>query len=607
MISVLSFLFVLSYSFAQDVKVNGGSVGASTSGALEITPTLSLGSFPSILVDAIDNSAVNGYGFFVSGNVTPSVSNMSRHTQISTGNADSRFTLKCGDPTDFAPRLQMISGDDIAGVSRGSAIFDYGSFNYDNSATGFFAMRFMAQGGPPIEMIRASGADGVYLVHNGGLVGVGTNSPQELLHVAGTIRSDVLTGVTTQNVGADADGNLVIYPISGTGGSGCWTTDADSCYSGNFVGVGVLPGGTPLAGLAQFYAVAASPDTAQDIGRYGLIGYTEFERADGAGAAGVFQAPTVVDGAGVAGFANRFDGWGFGVSGTGGYVGTAGYCFPVNTFGGAQQAYGLIGIVTGGDTNAVGSLNIGVYGEADGAEMNWAGYFVGDVFASEQYLISDRRMKKNIRPLKDGLETIMQLEGHSYEFKEGNPFHQSSGTHYGFVAQEVEKVIPEAVLDASHVDGPIREDGKVIRDEEAIPIKAVNYQSLLPFMVEAIKEQQAMISMQQEEISLLREEIRVLKGEKGSDSPSIDDARLFQNVPNPTDGQTWIPYFLAEGSVGEIQIVNTSSGVVVERIGLKGAGHGQVDVNMEAYSGGVYVYQLVVGGEIVGSKKLVLQ
>jgi len=202
---------------AQTVKTTGGTLGSSTQAALEVSSATSMGTTPALVVDLTDDNAVNGYGFFVAGNATPALSNTAKHTQISTGDADSRMTLKCGDASDFAPRLQMISGNDIGTVSRGSAIFDYGSFNFNTASTAFFAMRYMPNAGAPVEMIRASSDQTVALAHNAGMVGIGTSTPQELLHVAGTVRSDDLAGSGVRNVAADANGNLVISTTSGGG------------------------------------------------------------------------------------------------------------------------------------------------------------------------------------------------------------------------------------------------------------------------------------------------------------------------------------------------------------------------------------------------------
>ena len=231
----------------QTVKTSGGSVGTSTQAALEISSGTSLGTTPALVVDVTDDNAVNGYGFFVAGNATPSLGNAAKHTQISTGDADSRMTLKCGEASDFAPRLQMISGNDVGGTSNGAAIFDYGSRNFDASATAFFSMRYMPTAGAPVEMIKATPTT-VLLAHQSGMVGVGTSSPEELLHVAGTVRSDDLSGSGIRNVGADADGNLVISAGSGGGGADTdWVQGSGVVYNTtDLIGIGT---NSPLSAL----------------------------------------------------------------------------------------------------------------------------------------------------------------------------------------------------------------------------------------------------------------------------------------------------------------------------------------------------------------------
>ena len=57
---------------------------------------------------------------------------------------------------------------------------------------------------------------------------------------------------------------------------------------------------------------------------------------------------------------------------------------------------------------------------------------------------SDKRLKKNIKSLDatDMLNALLQLQGVTYEWKAKD---RPSGTHYGFVAQNMEEVFPELV------------------------------------------------------------------------------------------------------------------------------------------------------------------
>ncbi len=86
---------------------------------------------------------------------------------------------------------------------------------------------------------------------------------------------------------------------------------------------------------------------------------------------------------------------------------------------------------------------------------------------------SDRRLKKDIQPLENALQKLMQLQGYQYYWKD---MQKDSAQQIGVVAQELEKVYPALVK--------MRSDG----------YKGVNYDGLIPVLIEAIKEQQKIIS-----------------------------------------------------------------------------------------------------------------
>ena len=106
----------------------------------------------------------------------------------------------------------------------------------------------------------------------------------------------------------------------------------------------------------------------------------------------------------------------------------------------------------------------------------------GDVVIS-----SDARLKSNIVSLGRTLAKILQIDGKSYTKKKD----ESEKQKIGLLAQDIEKVFPDLV-------------------SESNGIKSVNYQGLVPVLINALKEQDNRISNQQIEIEELRNMLKAL-------------------------------------------------------------------------------------------------
>lgn len=100
--------------------------------------------------------------------------------------------------------------------------------------------------------------------------------------------------------------------------------------------------------------------------------------------------------------------------------------------------------------------------------------------------VSDFSVKKNIQPINYGLETIMQLNPVSFEYKDGWK-NYGKGTQIGFIAQEVQNVLPNSTFITPKT-------GKM----------GYNEIDLVPILVKAVQEQQ-------EEIDSLKKEVNKLK------------------------------------------------------------------------------------------------
>lgn len=107
---------------------------------------------------------------------------------------------------------------------------------------------------------------------------------------------------------------------------------------------------------------------------------------------------------------------------------------------------------------------------------------------------SDGNLKKNIQNLDYGIKEVMNMKPISYYWKEeiNGKYDQNSPKELklGFSAQELEKIIPEAVV--SQVKVRSIENGPFDKKMDT-QYKGVRYEYLIPVLVNAQKEQQAEI------------------------------------------------------------------------------------------------------------------
>jgi hypothetical protein len=102
---------------------------------------------------------------------------------------------------------------------------------------------------------------------------------------------------------------------------------------------------------------------------------------------------------------------------------------------------------------------------------------------------SDRRFKKNIAGIEDALEKIMQVKGIRFDYLTDKSTGPKKGERLGFIAQDLETVLPELV------------------ETDASGYKRVLLDDITPVLVEAVKDNQ-------KDIDSLRKEIEALKTRK---------------------------------------------------------------------------------------------
>ncbi|MEZ5018454.1 MAG: tail fiber domain-containing protein [Flavipsychrobacter sp.] len=246
--------------------------------------------------------------------------------------------------------------------------------------------------------------------------------------------------------------------------------------------------------------------------------------------------------------------------------------------------------------------------EASGAP-NAAGYFNGNVwYTGALNSTSDKKFKENIKPIENAIDIITKLQSKTYTFKSDfKTFNFDEGNQFGFIAQDVEKVLPELVNKATN---PARYDVNGIKTAEEVEFKAVEYVQLIPILTAGIQEQQAIIKSQNERIETLEDRLRKIEaGTTGINTNGnlLDGAELFQNVPNPFKGYTSISYRLPGNTTEAKIMIFDMNGSKIKQVQLEGQGQGKVDINATELSAGMYLYSLMINGAEVITKRMVVE
>ena len=130
----------------------------------------------------------------------------------------------------------------------------------------------------------------------------------------------------------------------------------------------------------------------------------------------------------------------------------------------------------------------GAYNRRMTIDNNGAVTFPGDVTVHTLYTSSSLTLKDNVRTYENALDTVNRLRGVSFDWKD------SGKPSVGLIAEEVAKVVPEVV---AYNDGAAT---------------GVNYASLVGVLVEAVKEQQAIVKELQDKNNRLEQRLLVLEG-----------------------------------------------------------------------------------------------
>ena len=246
---------------------------------------------------------------------------------------------------------------------------------------------------------------------------------------------------------------------------------------------------------------------------------------------------------------------------------------------------------------------------------------------------SDISFKKNITRIEEALQKILNLQGVKFQYNDDKQGDETE-FHFGFIAQEVEKICPEVVKDMP--------DGT----------KAMAYTHLIAVLVEAVKEQQHIIENMQkgmglrqgtDEIDELRQRVEHLENalmeccntksinvdedniiekfnlsdpshiqEENQNSVTsnalrvTEEMKLYQNAPNPFNEHTTIQCYIPQ-TIQKVELcIYNMQGAQLKCIPVSDRGAVSVQIQAGQLSSGVYTYLLIGDGKASEAKQMIL-
>lgn len=307
--------------------------------------------------------------------------------------------------------------------------------------------------------------------------------------------------------------------------------------------------------------------------------------------------------------------------------GVLGIVSPINyTHGRNYGVCGMIGYPSGGTffggTGVYGTHSTYFYAYPTNIYGAYAGYFTGSVYVSSNltapnlFTTTDSRLSENLVSLgnrdnngKATLENVLNMNVVEYNLK-GRQFEEipenveperaeklrkelnylkkedkemTSRRHFGVNAEELQKLYPDLVL--------VGQDGYL----------SVNYSEIVPLLIRSIQA----LKQELDEVKL-KSNTRKRASATGMDS-SVDNGRniLYQNSPNPFKEQTIIRFKLAEDVKDASICIFDMTGKTLKKMPIS-SGMESVSIGGYELGEGLFLYSLIVNGQEIDTKKMVI-
>ncbi|MDE6650369.1 MAG: tail fiber domain-containing protein [Muribaculaceae bacterium] len=217
---------------------------------------------------------------------------------------------------------------------------------------------------------------------------------------------------------------------------------------------------------------------------------------------------------------------------------------------------------------------------------------------------SDARLKTNVESLNKSYTKLQDVNSVSYNLSSRLSSDSSMTVakstamdktvviddrlHFGFIAQEIQKIYPNLVVE----------------DEEGM--LAIDYTGFIPLLVEAYKDLSNKVKEQEDIIASLSNSYGPRHMPASVTDIAEQKAILKQNKPNPFNSTTVIECTVPESAASSMICVYDLQGKQVHRIDIRERGEVSNVIDASYFTPGMYIYSLIIDGTEIDSKRMII-
>ena len=251
--------------------------------------------------------------------------------------------------------------------------------------------------------------------------------------------------------------------------------------------------------------------------------------------------------------------------------------------------------------NSKGAAIYGICGNSYAPPVygSYAGLFSGPVSiygtltATSVVSSSDIALKENIAPLESvskgmtALDNVMAMNAVRYNYTD--KIEAEKNLHFGLIAQELQEIYPNLV---------VKDQGGYL---------GINYVELVPVLIRSIQELKAELDELKGKDTTARRATYAGEETTGvlATDAHLEKSVLYQNTPNPFSSQTQIRFTLPDSTKNAYIYIFDMNGKMQKQIAIDSS-MDSVTINGYELSAGIYLYSLVVNGQEIDTKRMIL-